>query len=24
MEDGHIPLRKWVLAFHLMCSSKQA
>ena len=22
-EDSHIPLRKWVLAFHLMCSSKK-
>ncbi len=23
MEDTHLPLRKWVLAFHLMCSSKK-
>jgi transposase-like protein len=23
MEDTHIPLQKWVLAFHLMCSSKK-
>jgi hypothetical protein len=22
MEDSHIPLHKWLLAFHLMCSSK--
>ncbi len=22
-EDSHIPLRKWVRAFHLMCSSKK-
>lgn len=22
-EDSHIPLRKWVIAFHLMCSSKK-
>ncbi len=22
-EDSHIPLRKWLLAFHLMCSSKK-
>ena len=22
-EDTHIPLRKWVMAFHLMCSSKK-
>jgi transposase-like protein len=23
MEDSHIPLSKWVLAFHLICSSKK-
>jgi|SRR6266852_737901 len=23
MEDSHIPLNKWVLAFHLICSSKK-
>jgi transposase-like protein len=23
MEDSHIPLHKWLLAFHLMCSSKK-
>jgi len=23
MEDSHIPLQKWVMAFHLMCSSKK-
>lgn len=23
MEDTHIPLQKWVMAFHLMCSSKK-
>jgi len=23
MEDSHIPLQKWVLAFHLLCSSKK-
>lgn len=23
MEDSHIPLNKWVLAFHLLCSSKK-
>lgn len=23
MEDTHLPLQKWVLAFHLMCSSKK-
>lgn len=23
LEDSHIPLRKWVLGFHLMCSSKK-
>jgi len=22
-EDSHIPLRKWLIAFHLMCSSKK-
>ncbi|HEY1215460.1 MAG TPA: IS1595 family transposase, partial [Bryobacteraceae bacterium] len=22
-EDSHIPLHKWLLAFHLMCSSKK-
>ena len=23
MEDSHLPLRKWLIAFHLMCSSKK-
>jgi transposase-like protein len=23
MEDSHIPLAKWILAFHLLCSSKK-
>jgi transposase-like protein len=23
MEDSHVPLNKWVLAFHLLCSSKK-
>ena len=23
MEDSHIPLKKWLMAFHLMCSSKK-
>jgi transposase-like protein len=23
LQDSHIPLRKWVLGFHLMCSSKK-
>jgi transposase-like protein len=23
MEDSHVPLQKWVMAFHLMCSSKK-
>src|SRR5947209_8462848 len=23
MEDTHIPLQKWVMAFHLLCSSKK-
>ncbi|MGH9343250.1 MAG: IS1595 family transposase [Terriglobia bacterium] len=23
MEDSHIPLRKWAIAFHMMCSSKK-
>ena len=23
MEDSHIPLHKWVLAFHLLCSTKK-
>ena len=23
MEDSHIPLHKWLLAFHLLCSSKK-
>jgi hypothetical protein len=23
MEDSHIPLHKWLMAFHLMCSSKK-
>ncbi len=23
LEDSHIPLHKWLLAFHLMCSSKK-
>src|SRR5579863_2168031 len=23
MEDSHIPLHKWMMAFHLMCSSKK-
>ncbi len=23
MEDSHIPLNKWVIAFHLICSSKK-
>ena len=23
MEDSHIPLQKWLLAFHLLCSSKK-
>lgn len=23
MEDTHIPLQKWIMAFHLMCSSKK-
>jgi hypothetical protein len=23
MEDSHIPLHKWLLAFHLLCASKK-
>ncbi len=23
MEDSHIPLKKWIMAFHLMCSNKK-
>src|SRR5580700_6303516 len=23
MEDTHIPLQKWVMAFHILCSSKK-
>lgn len=23
MEDSHIPLKKWIMAFHLLCSSKK-
>ena len=23
LEDSHIPLRKWLMAFHVMCSSKK-
>src|SRR5208337_587325 len=23
MEDSHLPIRKWLIAFHLMCSSKK-
>jgi transposase-like protein len=23
MEDSHIPMQKWIMAFHLMCSSKK-